>query len=115
MSSYRFPAGVKFLGKSGSNFTLAVTMPADDEGFFGRECPSCRGHFRVASDDYEALPDDQMLWCVYCGHHDHNDDFITAQADGPFGSSRHQPRGADGEQDAGRDIRQDVTSFAWFA
>ena len=79
MSSYGFSTGAEFLGKSGDEVTLAVTMPDDDEGFFGRECPSCRGHFRVASDDYEALPDDQMLWCVYCGHHDHNDDFITAQ------------------------------------
>ena len=79
MSSYRFPAGVKFLGKSGSNFTLAVTMPADDEGFFGRECPSCRRHFRIASDDYDTLPDEQKLWCVYCGHHDDHSDFITPQ------------------------------------
>ena len=79
MSRYRFPPGVKFLGKSGNEFTLAVTMPDDDEGFFGRECPSCQGHFRVASDDYEDLPDEQMLWCVYCGHHDHNDEFVTAQ------------------------------------
>ena len=79
MSRYRFPPGVKFLGKSGNEFTLAVEIPDDDEGFFGRECPSCRRHFRIASDDYEALPDEQMLWCVYCGHHDHNDDFVTAQ------------------------------------
>ena len=79
MSRYRFPPGVKFLGKSGNEFTLAVDMPDDDEGFFGRECPSCRRHFRIASDDYEALPDEQMLWCVYCGNHDDHDDFITAQ------------------------------------
>ena len=79
MSGYRFPPGVKFLGKSGDEFTLAVTMPEDEEGFFGRECPSCQRHFRVASDDYEVLPDEQMLWCVYCGHHDHNDEFVTAQ------------------------------------
>ena len=79
MSSYRFPAGVRLLGKSGSKFTLAVTMPADEEGFFGRECPSCRGHFRIASDDYEALPDEQELWCVYCGHHDDHSDFTTVQ------------------------------------
>ena len=63
MSSYRFPAGVKPLGKRGSKLALAVTMPADEEGFFGREYPSCRRHFRIAPDDSEALPDEQKLWC----------------------------------------------------
>ena len=79
MSRYGFPAGVEFLGQSGDEVTLTVTMPDDEEGFFGRECPSCRRHFRISSDDYEALPDDLTLWCVYCGHHDDHDDFITAQ------------------------------------
>ena len=58
---------------------MEVTMPSDPEGFFGRECPSCQKHFRIASDDYEALPDEQMLWCVYCGHRADGSEFTTAQ------------------------------------
>jgi hypothetical protein len=42
-------------------------MPSDEDGHIGRECPQCAQHFRIAYDDYEALPDDLRLWCVYCG------------------------------------------------
>ncbi|WP_327010636.1 hypothetical protein OHA72_27210 [Dactylosporangium sp. NBC_01737] len=30
-------------------------------------------------DDYEALPDELELWCVYCGHHDDHSEFMTQQ------------------------------------
>ena len=79
MSDYRFPAGVKFVGESAGRAQMTVTMPTDDEGFYGRECPSCKQHFRIAADDYETLPDEQMLWCVYCGHRADDSDFTTAQ------------------------------------
>jgi hypothetical protein len=58
---------------------MQVSMPADELGFFGRECPSCSQLFRVDADDYEALPDDIQLRCVYCGHHGEHSDFITRQ------------------------------------
>lgn len=54
-------------------------MPLDDDGFFGRECPECAQHFRIAGDDYEALPEDVRLWCVYCGHVDVHEEFLTSQ------------------------------------
>ena len=79
MSRYRFPAGVRFLGEARGQARMEVTMPSDAEGFFGRECPSCQKHFRIAADDYEALPDEQMLWCVYCGHRADGSDFTTKQ------------------------------------
>ena len=79
VSNYRFPAGVEFLGDADGQARMTVSMPTDEEGFFGRECPSCNQHFRIASEDYEALPDDQMLWCVYCGHRADDSDFTTAQ------------------------------------
>ncbi|MEU1457600.1 hypothetical protein [Streptomyces avermitilis] len=28
---------------------------------------------------YEALPDDLTLWCVYCGHHAAHSEFMTEQ------------------------------------
>lgn len=54
-------------------------MPIDDEGFFGRECPECGQHFRIAHEDYDALPDEIRLWCVYCGHDDDHSEFLTEQ------------------------------------
>lgn len=57
-------------------------MPSDEDGFFGRQCPSCGQMFRISTEDYDALPNDQRLWCVYCGHHDNHGEFTTdAQAD----------------------------------
>ena len=79
MVNYRFPEGVEFLGESAGRAQMTVTIPTDDEGFFGRECPACKQHFRIAADDYESLPDGQMLWCVYCGHQADSSDFTTAQ------------------------------------
>jgi len=58
---------------------MSVEIPLDEDGFFGRQCPSCAQVFRVAHDDYEALPDDVCLWCVYCGHNDDHGEFLTDQ------------------------------------
>jgi primosomal protein N' len=53
-------------------------MPTDEDGHFGRQCPSCSQIWRMHAEDYEALPDDR-LWCVYCGHEDDHSEFITQQ------------------------------------
>ena len=58
---------------------MTVSMPTDEEGYYGRECPSCKRHFRIAAEDYEALPDELVLWCVYCGHRCSDSDFTTTQ------------------------------------
>jgi len=78
--SFRFPDGVEFLGDGNDgHVNFRVTIPVDDDGFFGRECPSCEQHFRVSHEDYDRLPDDLRLWCVYCGHNDDHSDFMTQQ------------------------------------
>ncbi|MEX2255038.1 MAG: hypothetical protein WEC34_06345 [Acidimicrobiia bacterium] len=79
MTDYRFPKGVEYLGEDGSHARFKVTIPSDDEGFFGRECPVCEQVFRMAQADYERLPDDLHLWCVYCGHRDDHSEFMTTQ------------------------------------
>lgn len=80
MSNFRFPDGVEFQGDDDNGHpTFRVGMPTDDDGFIGRECPECSQHFRVAVEDYHALPDDLRLWCVYCGHNDDHSDFMTQQ------------------------------------
>lgn len=76
---FNFPDGVEFLGGSGDEVQFAVSMPLEEDGHFGRECPECGQHFRIDNSDYEQLPDDLTLWCVYCGHADEHSDFLTGQ------------------------------------
>ncbi len=80
VSSFRFPDGVEFLGEGDDGHVLFnVDTPIDEDGYYGRECPSCEQHFRVAYEDYFGLPDDLRLWCVYCGHNDDRSAFMTQQ------------------------------------
>ncbi len=76
---FRFPDGVEFLGSSGNEARFTVSMPLEEDGHFGRECPDCGQHFRIDNEDYEALPDELVLWCVYCGHSDDHSEFLTKQ------------------------------------
>ncbi len=76
---FRMAEGAELVGRDGDSFRLKVSIPSDEHGFFGRQCPSCRQIFRVDGDDYDALPDDLELWCVYCGHHEDHSEFMTQQ------------------------------------
>lgn len=76
---FRMPKGAQVVGRHDDRFEMRVSIPTDEHGFLGRQCPDCAQVFRVDSDDYEALPDDIELWCVYCGHHADHGDFMTQQ------------------------------------
>ena len=77
---FTLPDGVQYDGTDeDGNDCFRVPMPLDEQGFFGRECPSCGRTFLVCSDDYEALPDDLRLWCVYCGYREDHSEFLTGQ------------------------------------
>ncbi|MET7714463.1 hypothetical protein [Streptomyces sp. NPDC005407] len=77
---FRMPDGAEITGRQGDSFEVRVSVPTDEDGFFGRQCPECSMGFRIDGDDYEALPHALTLWCVYCGHHDdHSDFFMTTQ------------------------------------
>lgn len=76
---FRMAPGASIVGREGDSYQMRVSIPSDEHGFFGRQCPSCRQLFRVDGDDYEALPDDLELWCVYCGHHTEHSEFATQQ------------------------------------
>lgn len=78
-SRYRMAEGVEIVRGQDDRVELRVSMPGDEHGFFGRQCPSCDQVFRVSMIDYEALPDDLNLWCVYCGHHCEHSEFMTQQ------------------------------------
>lgn len=52
MNGFRFSDGAEFLGGDGSGaVSFNVTMPTDDDGFFGRECPECKQDFRIDGAD----------------------------------------------------------------
>ena len=76
---YRLPDGVEVESDQGSEVTFRVTMPADDAGHIGRQCPSCEQLFRMHAADYMALPDDQRITCPYCGFSADHSEFITPQ------------------------------------
>ncbi|WP_261719152.1 hypothetical protein [Streptomyces sp. FZ201] len=76
---YRMADGVELIGQQGDSVQMQVSMPPDDRGFFGRQCPECSLIFRMDGQQYKALPDDLTLWCVYCGHHADHSEFTTEQ------------------------------------
>jgi hypothetical protein len=80
MSRFRFPDGVDFGGDDGAgNVSFSVSIPADEDGHIGRQCPECDRLFRMSVDDYDELPDELELWCVYCGMKDEHSEFLTDQ------------------------------------
>ncbi|AZQ36593.1 hypothetical protein EJ357_26740 [Streptomyces cyaneochromogenes] len=76
---FRMADGAELVGRQGDSFEMRVSIPSDDNGFFGRQCPECSLVFRMDVQQYEALPDDLTLWCVYCGHHAEHSEFMTEQ------------------------------------
>ncbi|MEU6553662.1 hypothetical protein ABZ915_25790 [Streptomyces sp. NPDC046915] len=76
---FRMADGAELVGHQGDSFEMRVSVPSDDNGFFGRQCPECSLVFRMDVQQYEALPDSLALWCVYCGHHAEHSEFMTEQ------------------------------------
>ncbi|MEU9283815.1 hypothetical protein AB0D57_03605 [Streptomyces sp. NPDC048275] len=76
---FRMADGAELVGRQTESFEMRVSIPSDDNGFFGRQCPECSLIFRMDAQQYEALPDDLTLWCVYCGHYAEHSEFMTEQ------------------------------------
>ncbi|KAB1149125.1 hypothetical protein F7R91_04930 [Streptomyces luteolifulvus] len=76
---FRMPEGAEIVSHQGDEFKVDVSVPLDEDGYLGRQCPECSMSFRMNGEDYKALPDDIELWCVYCGHHQEHSEFMTAQ------------------------------------
>lgn len=77
---HRLPEGVSGFKNTPDGFEAAVSIPTDDEGFFGRECPACERFFKLRLDQWLALPDEIVITCPYCGHDSADpSDFTTAQ------------------------------------
>ncbi len=54
-----------------------VSLPLDESGFLGRECPSekCRGYFKIKPGT--GLPGNSKIHCPYCGFTAEINDFTT--------------------------------------
>jgi hypothetical protein len=77
--STRMPKGSEIVSIEGDLVHFNVTIPPDDSGYFGRECPSCERIFRMHVQDFRALPEDQQLTCPYCTAADVHSKFYTKQ------------------------------------
>jgi Zn finger protein HypA/HybF involved in hydrogenase expression len=77
---HRLPDGVGNFRETSQGFEASISIPADEEGFFGRECPDCDRFFKMRVDQWEALADDAVVNCPYCGHQPADvNDFMTSE------------------------------------
>jgi endogenous inhibitor of DNA gyrase (YacG/DUF329 family) len=75
---HRIPEGISSFEKTDEGFQASLSLPADEDGFFGRECPACQQPFKVLVDQWEALPDEAIITCPYCGKQPEDvNDFMT--------------------------------------
>ncbi|WP_425399082.1 hypothetical protein [Aeoliella sp.] len=65
----------RHLRSLGSNFS--VSIPTDEEGYLGRECPECESYFKITPGT--GLENVTACVCPYCGHKAEQSDFATAQ------------------------------------
>lgn len=72
------PEGVGEITPTAEGFVVSVSIPSDEDGYFGRECPSCKTPFKMRDDEYDALPDEIELTCPYCGHREEHGSFISS-------------------------------------
>ncbi len=76
----RLPEGVSDFKKSGDILTAKVSVPPQEDGFFGRACPECERFFKLREDQWVALPNGAVTTCPYCGHESADPgDFTTPQ------------------------------------
>lgn len=77
---HRLPHGISGFRQTSRGFEASVSIPADEEGFFGRRCPDCERFFKMRVDQWEMLPDGAIVTCPYCGHQPEDvNDFMTPQ------------------------------------
>ncbi len=55
---------------------MAISIPPDDKGYIGRECPKCEHYFKIKPGT-GVTTGDPPCNCPYCGHCDPQDQFFT--------------------------------------
>lgn len=62
------------------SFEMSVSIPPDEKGYVGRECPSCKSYFKIKPGT--GLSGTHHCICPYCGHNSDSSDYFTqAQID----------------------------------
>jgi hypothetical protein len=56
---------------------IRVSIPADNEGYTGRECPVCKKYFKIKFGT--GLPNSSSCHCPYCNHIGSQQEFWTKQ------------------------------------
>jgi len=61
------------------NFSMEVSIPADEEGYLDRECPNevYKAAFKVLADDWKVKVRDEEVFCPVCGHTATSDEWFT--------------------------------------
>jgi hypothetical protein len=74
----RLPDSLSNIETTDEGFQASLSLPVDEDGFFGRECPACEQPFKINADQWEALPDEAEVTCPYCGEQPEDvNDFMT--------------------------------------
>jgi len=75
----RVPQEVSDVELTPEGFQGKIALQQDEEGYFGRGCPSCERFFKMRVEDWSALPTDAKITCPYCGHQaDDPSDFLSS-------------------------------------
>jgi len=63
------------------NFEIPISLPTDDDGLTGRECPQhiCEGYFKVKFGTGIKDADYNRCFCPYCGYSGKQDQFFTKE------------------------------------
>ncbi len=77
----RLPAGMTTPRKTPTGWDSSVTIPQDEDGFFGRECPAkdCLAYFKLHGDEYQAARKVGLLSCPICGVRQDDQTFLTPE------------------------------------
>lgn len=75
----RLPADVTDVQQTPAGYEGRVSLPVWEHRYFGRECPQCQGRFKMRADEYEALPEELMLTCPYCGQRQEHSSFMSKE------------------------------------
>lgn len=74
----RLPDGLSNIETTDEGFQASLSLPVDEDGFLGRECPACEQPFKMNADQWQALPDEPQVVCPYCGEQPEDvNDFMT--------------------------------------
>lgn len=75
----RVPAGMTSPRKTLQGWESRVSIPQDEDGFFGRECPArdCLAYFKLHGGEYETALQGGVLSCPECGVRQDHQTFMT--------------------------------------